>query len=144
MGACDNTDDNDYDDDNGMNEGYIRHKAAMLTKLFKTHACIRLLPSISLVSFPSFAHFNWFILLVCVSSQNGTEKKTKQFVIQAHLHCMKTHKPTYASHHYISFRELTTNKGNTMTINDDGDDDSSSSNYYAQNFREKWMCCVLL
>lgn len=66
-------------------------------------------------------------------------KKTKQFVIQAHLHCMKTHKPTYASHHYISFRELTTNNDNTMTmtINDHGDDDSSSSDYSVQNFLEK-------
>lgn len=72
------------------------------------------------------------------------KEKTKQFVIQAHLHCMKTHKPTYASHHYISFRELTTNNGNTMTMttnDDDGDDDDGGNNYYAEIF-EKSECAV--
>lgn len=70
------------------------------------------------------------------------KKYTKQFVIQAHLHCMKTHKPTYASHHYISFRELTTNNGNTMTMttnDDDGDD--GGSNYHAK-IVEKSECAV--
>lgn len=100
--------------------GYIRHKAVavavafatatMLTELYSKH----MHASVSLSLYSHRSRFIWFRLRVCVWVLRTKKKKrkTKQFVIQAHLHCMKTHKPTYASHHYISFRELTTNNGN--------------------------------
>lgn len=87
-----------------------------------------------------------------VATTKKKKRETKHFVIQAHLHCMKTHKPTYASHHYISFRELTTNNGNTMTMttNDDddcdGDDDNGGQQLSRATIFEKsecadWVCC---
>lgn len=86
MGACDNTDDNDYDDDNDMNGVYKTQGRRRRRRLchchhanriiFKTHACIRL-------SFPLFTSLALHMIqtaCMCVSSQNKKKEKKNKTV----------------------------------------------------------------
>lgn len=98
MVACDSTNDNDYDDDVNCE---WRHHTIQYNKICSLLAPIH---TISALFHSSF-----------VFTLKRDEEKTRNFVSTLICAAHETRKPTYASHHYTSLRELTDN-GRTSQI----------------------------
>lgn len=96
MVACDSSNDNDYDDDvdgKRRHRKTIQHTRASQRTLLLSHS------------------------LTCVSLCVFERKKIAYIVSRSHIcSAWNSRKPTYASHHYTSLRELTDNGRNEPNL----------------------------